>query len=229
MTSITVCPCCGNEEFYQNKVLWPSLVKEWRLNKQEHLLVDRQQGFACTRCFSNLRSMSLARAITETYGHKGTLASFAKKQRSLRVLEINTAGSLTQFLSHMRKHTLLEYPDIDIMDIGIADNSYDLVVHSDTLEHIPNPILALRECRRILKPGGHLIYTVPSVVGRLTKRRSSKDEKSFHGVSGDNKDDYVVYTEYGDNLWNEAFEAGFGNCTLVSIDYPASVAVCARK
>lgn len=34
------------------------------------------------------------------------------------------------------------------------NTSFDLVVHSDVLEHIENPIQALKESRRVLRPGG---------------------------------------------------------------------------
>ena len=33
-------------------------------------------------------------------------------------------------------------------------SSFDLVVHSYTLEHVDNPVAALSECRRVLLPGG---------------------------------------------------------------------------
>lgn len=41
------------------------------------------------------------------------------------------------------------------------DNEFDLIISSDTLEHIENDIDALSEWRRILKPNGSLIIFVP--------------------------------------------------------------------
>ena len=52
---------------------------------------------------------------------------------------------------------------------GMASGTYDLVVHSDTLEHVPDPVRALQECRRVLRPLGACCFTVPIVVGRLTR------------------------------------------------------------
>ena len=43
------------------------------------------------------------------------------------------------------------------------------------------------------------------------------------------KGDYIVYTEYGDDLWVEPIMAGFNECRLTTIDYPSSVAISSRK
>ena len=40
----------------------------------------------------------------------------------------------------------------------------DLVVHSDTLEHVKDPAKAIRETYRILKPRGFTCFTVPIVI-----------------------------------------------------------------
>ena len=52
-------------------------------------------------------------------------------------------------------------------DICVAPypvDNFDLVILSETLEHIFDFKLALSECCRILKPGGHLIITTPWLV-----------------------------------------------------------------
>jgi len=43
----------------------------------------------------------------------------------------------------------------------VANESVDLVLATETLEHIADPGLFLREAHRCLKPGGQLILTVP--------------------------------------------------------------------
>lgn len=44
----------------------------------------------------------------------------------------------------------------------IPDNTYDVIVCTQVLEHVPNPFLAAAELSRILKPGGLLLLTVPA-------------------------------------------------------------------
>ena len=45
--------------------------------------------------------------------------------------------------------------------LGVSDATYDFVVSSHCLEHLHNPICGLENWFRILKPGGHLVVTVP--------------------------------------------------------------------
>ena len=46
---------------------------------------------------------------------------------------------------------------------GLPDQSYDLVVCTQVLEHCADPWQALHEIRRILRPGGHLLVSAPHV------------------------------------------------------------------
>lgn len=49
----------------------------------------------------------------------------------------------------------------DISSIPVATASFDAILCTEVLEHIPEPISALKEFSRILKPNGHLIMTAP--------------------------------------------------------------------
>jgi 2-polyprenyl-6-hydroxyphenyl methylase/3-demethylubiquinone-9 3-methyltransferase len=42
------------------------------------------------------------------------------------------------------------------------DATIDSVIMSEVLEHLPDPVQALREAARVLKPGGQLLATVPN-------------------------------------------------------------------
>jgi ubiquinone/menaquinone biosynthesis C-methylase UbiE len=49
----------------------------------------------------------------------------------------------------------------DITAIPQPDTSFDAIMCIEVLEHLPDPLAALRELARLLKPGGHLIITAP--------------------------------------------------------------------
>ena len=52
--------------------------------------------------------------------------------------------------------------DGDAMNLeGLADNSFDFVYSSHTLEHMVDPAIALKNWWRVLKPGGTLILYIP--------------------------------------------------------------------
>ena len=226
------CPVCSGGRFHEQTVLWPELIAEWDLAPEEARYIDQQQGFACLDCGNNLRAMTLAAAITRAFQHAGSLRELCladARFRALRLLEINSAGELTPIFQFLPHHSLVAFPQFDMQSMNLPDDAVEIIVHSDTLEHVPDPVQALRECRRVLKAGGHLFYTIPVVIGRLTRSRTGLPP-SYHGTRAAGAvDDYRVQTEYGANFWCELFAAGFDNVTLTSLIFPASVAICARK
>lgn len=49
----------------------------------------------------------------------------------------------------------------DITDIPVPEGSFDVVLCTEVLEHVPHPVDALKEMARILVPGGRLLLTAP--------------------------------------------------------------------
>jgi ubiquinone/menaquinone biosynthesis C-methylase UbiE len=49
-------------------------------------------------------------------------------------------------------------------ELPFSDRSFDYVTCLEGLEHIENPQQAMREFARVLKPGGHLIVSVPNIL-----------------------------------------------------------------
>jgi SAM-dependent methyltransferase len=229
--SLEICPVCGGDEFTKEAVLWPDLIQQWELSPDEVAYINLQQGFCCANCKNNLRTMTLAAAVTRAFGFAGTLKDFCRNEpriQKLTVIEINPAKNLSRFLQTLPKHALHSFPQLDMQRMSFVDSSIDVIIHSDTLEHVPDSKAALRESMRVLKPGGHLFYTVPIVIGRLTRTRGALPP-SYHGKRGLNRDDCIVQTEYGADFWCEIFEAGFREVSLTSLIFPASVAIHAIK
>jgi len=229
--NLQICPVCGSDRFTNEPVLWPELIEQWELLHDEAAYINLQQGFCCADCKNNLRTMTLAAAVTGAFGFAGSFKDFCRNDpeiRQLTVIEINPAKNLSAFLQALPKHELHSFPQLDMQRMSFADSSIDIILHSDTLEHVPDSKTALKESWRVLKPGGHLFYTVPIVVGRLTRTRRGLPA-SYHGRPETKRDDCIVQTEYGADFWCEIFEAGFREVSLTSLIFPASVAIHAIK
>ena len=54
----------------------------------------------------------------------------------------------------------LEDGDAQLME-GVADSTFDFVHSSHCLEHLVDPYIGIQNWFRILKPGGHLVVTIP--------------------------------------------------------------------
>jgi len=222
------CSICGGADFRENKVLPSDLVAEWQLSSVERAYIDRQQGCACKACGANLRIIALGTAILQivesTLSLRDTIASGALDP--WRVLDCNGAEGISKELSILKHYFRADYPEYDMRALPFPDSSFDLVIHSDTLEHVEHPVLALEECRRVLSPVGRLCFTVPMIIGRLTRGRAGLPP-SFHGDPAVDRDDYVVHTEFGTDSWTILMEAGFSNVTLSQVEYPCAIAFTA--
>lgn len=63
-------------------------------------------------------------------------------------------------LGNTSKYGRIDY-ESDITDLPVPDASFDVVLCTEVLEHVPHPEDALREMGRVLKPGGRLLLTAP--------------------------------------------------------------------
>jgi SAM-dependent methyltransferase len=61
----------------------------------------------------------------------------------------------------------------------LHDAEIDVVISNHVLEHVPHPIAALRECRRVLRSSGKLVLCVPIDDWR-TQRRFEESDPNHH-------------------------------------------------
>lgn len=101
----------------------------------------------------------------------------------------------------------------DLENQTFPDNTFDLVITQDVLEHLFDPAKALEEIARTIKPGGAHVFTVPWYSWKATERRAKKTngeichflEPEYHGNPID-LDGSLVVTEWGRELYNFIFE-----------------------
>lgn len=86
-----------------------------------------------------------------------------------------------------------------------SDQSFDLVFSSNLLEHIRNIDACLRECFRVLKPGGLMLHTMPSRVWKVFKVALSPialRRPKIHGVSSSHLQEFIAF---GSRHWVALF------------------------
>jgi 2-polyprenyl-3-methyl-5-hydroxy-6-metoxy-1,4-benzoquinol methylase len=54
-----------------------------------------------------------------------------------------------------------------VEDIPVADATFDTVISCETIEHVVDPVRALEEIHRVLRPGGRLVLTTPNYLGPM--------------------------------------------------------------
>ena len=134
----------------------------------------------------------------------------------------------------------------DLRNLSFPSDSFDLVLSTEVLEHIPDPYLALSEVLRVLKPGGTYLWTVPmssdthsrdaqlSVLSKAGKRFDAAEPVSnvegrptwkapqFHGDPLSPEGGIVVFQIFGaGELLPRMCEIGFEETRVRNIYSPA--------
>lgn len=72
-----------------------------------------------------------------------------------------------------REYFRLNVHEGKLEDVCFPDNEFDVITMNHVIEHLSNPIGTLKECWRILKPGGKLMIATPNIASlghRLYKK-----------------------------------------------------------
>ena len=180
------CDVCGsNANFVFNSWVIPADMVEELGDPAVSFSYCRRESLFCPSCCSSLRVRNIAETMLSLYGAGATsIAEMVEEEefRRLDLAEINKVGALGalhSFLSRLPRLAYSEYRgptrlgeevegvrNEDICRLTYPEASFDLVLSSDTLEHVPDFRAALRETRRILRPGGRHVFTIPVVAGK---------------------------------------------------------------
>jgi ubiquinone/menaquinone biosynthesis C-methylase UbiE len=133
-------------------------------------------------------------ACGEGYG-----AAALQKAGAAQVIGVDVSESTC---SHARNKYSLDVRPGTAERIPLPDNSVDVVVSFETIEHVPNPDRFLDECVRVLVPGGRLVISTPNkeiYSGQLGVRNqyhcSEMTEEEFESVLRARFHDTHFYTQ----------------------------------
>jgi SAM-dependent methyltransferase len=124
-----------------------------------------REHFLCVFCGSNPRQRALVTVLN----------LISPAWPTLRIFESSPGGISSDFLrekcpGYQMAHYFPEVPGgacqngvrcENLEALTFPDEKFDLVVTQDVLEHVLNPAKGFQEIRRVLKPGGFHIFTVP--------------------------------------------------------------------
>jgi SAM-dependent methyltransferase len=116
----------------------------------------------------------------------------------------------------------------DLTHLTFADNTTDLIVHGDVLEHIPDLQAVFAETYRVLAPGGRTIFTAPffhensattvrAVIENGTVRHIHPPEYHDDPLS---EQGILTFYNFGWDLLNIITDAGFEHVRLEWIYEP---------
>jgi SAM-dependent methyltransferase len=181
-----VCGCVA-PMLHRRWVIGPELERRWALSAAQAEALAHKETDACAVCGAKLRVRRLARALLDLHPDGGTPARSVREwirtgtARALAIAEINRIEGLHEQLARLPGLVASDFhdpeapgtydatlPHEDLRALSYPDAAFDIVLHSETLEHVPDLETALGEIRRILKPGGWQLFTVPVHPGVTT-------------------------------------------------------------
>jgi SAM-dependent methyltransferase len=149
---------------------------------------------------------------------------------SLAVCELSARGAIASFLQDNAKSVALsEYYEgllpgtlhgnvrcEDVQRLTYPAESFDLVTHTEVLEHVPNDRLAFGELLRVLRPGGRTIFTVPVHGGDKTVERARRKDgqieylhEAVYHTDPLRAEGILAYRDYGRDILERLTDAGF--------------------
>ena len=184
----------------------------------------------CVRCGASGIHMSIAQVIQKLYPDLSALA----------VYEMSARGPFFEFLKRRAGAlTCSEYFDNvepghwrdgvqcqDVARLTFPDASFDLCTSTEVFEHVPDDVRGFREIRRVLKPEGKLVFTVPIADSAATVTRAERSggvvryllPAEYHGDAIRGQGRVLVYRDYGRDIVDRLRNSGFKGATVVDVD-----------
>lgn len=187
----------------------------------------------CLTCRSTAITMSLV----------AILSQLVPDLSCKNVYELSSRGPLVEFLKpKSRTLTCSEYfagvaqgdykngvQCQDVQQLTYPDNSFDICTSTEVFEHVPNDLAGFAEVRRVLRPGGLFLFTVPIFPSPTTIERARLNAKQeieyiqpaeYHLDPIRGHKHVLVYRDYGKDITERIEQQGFHNVRLLQPDMP---------
>jgi SAM-dependent methyltransferase len=153
------------------------LIADWKLSNNFKKLLLERENYLCCYCNANFRMRMHAGAVLKLLDISNTdeLIYRLRNDVSLHIYETAAYNIFRDSkLKKLNNYVISEYFDEESLGtyvngvrhenlehLTFPDNKFDIVINSDVLEHVGNLEKALSEVKRVLKPGGFHVFTIP--------------------------------------------------------------------
>jgi SAM-dependent methyltransferase len=207
-------------EFGFARGVCPLCAGGWQLR-----LADNEIGVRCAGCGASAVTQSLV----------DVLRGLRLALRDCDAYELSARGVLVGWLERAcRTLTTSEYlPDVaagsevagvrceNVEALSFADASFDLVTSTEVFEHVADDGAGFAEVRRVLRPGGAFVFTVPlagsSTVVRVERHGNALHHRlpaEWHGDPRLPGGRALAWRNYGEDIIGRLITAGFDRAWL---------------
>jgi SAM-dependent methyltransferase len=120
-------------------------------NRLRQSFLEEERG----KLFSNW--IGEGKKVLDLGGRDGTLTKYFCTKNKVTIGDIDSKS-----LAYAKKNYDVETKEVNLNELlPFQDNSFDVILMAEVLEHLPYPKLTLGEIRRILKTNGEFIGNLP--------------------------------------------------------------------
>jgi SAM-dependent methyltransferase len=184
----------------------------------------------CMRCRASAIHMSILQVLQR----------LSPQLSGLAVYEMSSRGPLFEFLrARAGQFSCSEFFDDvspgefrgevqcqDVQALTYGDATFDLCTSTEVFEHVPDDRKGFREIRRVLRPGGCFVFTVPLTEEVATVERAGMEggeirhllEPEYHGdvIRGHGR--VLCFRNYGLDIVERLKQSGFRDARLEPAD-----------
>lgn len=185
-------------------------------------------GVRCMRCAASVVHLSIGFALRDSamdlasrdaceFAARGPLVAYLRRRaRTLATSEYFADAAPGEIRDGVRCE--------DMQNLSYADASFDVITHTEVLEHVPDDHRALRELHRVLRPGGRMLFTVPLHGGERTIERARLRDgaiehlqaPSYHTDPLQGGAGILAFRDYGRDILERMRSAGFVDARLIA-------------
>jgi SAM-dependent methyltransferase len=183
-------------------------------------------GLRCARCSAGSVQASIGWAIRDAFADLAAIDACELSSRGpLAAWLRRTARSVatSEYFADAEPGTEREGVRVeDVQRLTYADASFDLVTHTEVLEHVPDDARALGELLRVLRPAGTMLFTVPLHDGAETIERARLRDgvvehllEPVHHTDPLRREGILAFRDYGRDIVGRVRAAGFADARLL--------------